>query len=410
MDHPDFAVPARRALAGLAAALLGYGTDVPAPNPPRGAAFRRTRQPSFAASPIPIASPPFIVVRDTGEATSGDERRRLRVIPTQPAGLLIASASPALTENSWSFVAGRALETLRSGLRTSGLAGAEGLARLLEGARAVLADAADRRAAGPRRRRLAAHAGAALLLGSPETRADICVDVEAALAALPDWPTFTRGAQHTRNRIGLLACTSPADALTVLKADDRGVPVGRDTNTPEGRQAFLRNPVARELIEFMLSPACEAAFAPDPEEPHEGFLDIGIVGLGVMGQNLALNIDDKGFSGRRLGRLAGARSTASSPRPRRASSARLQGARPSFVAVAAPAAPDHPAGQGGRGRRQDHRRAAAAPRARRHARRRRQRVLPEHRAPREGARGARASASSAWASRAARRARATARR
>jgi hypothetical protein len=66
-----------------------------------------------------IASPPFIVVRDTGEATSGDERRRLRVIPTQPAGLLIASASAGLSENSWAFVAGRALETLRSGLRTS---------------------------------------------------------------------------------------------------------------------------------------------------------------------------------------------------------------------------------------------------------------------------------------------------
>ena len=77
---------------------------------------------------------------------------------------------------------------------------------------------------------------AALSLGSSETRAAIRADVEAALASLPDWQTFTRGAQHTRNRIGLLACTSPADALTVLKADDRGVPVGRDTNTPEGRR------------------------------------------------------------------------------------------------------------------------------------------------------------------------------
>ena len=105
-----------------------------------------------------------------------------------------------------------------------------------------------------------------LSLGSPENRAAILADVEAALAALPDWPMFTRGAQHTRNRIGLLCCTSPADALIVLKADERGVSVGRDTDTPEGRQVFLRSPVARELIEFMLSPAYEAAFAP-PEEP-----------------------------------------------------------------------------------------------------------------------------------------------
>ena len=35
---------------------------------------------------------------------------------------------------------------------------------------------------------------------------------------------------------------------------------------PEGRQAFLRSPVAIELMGFMLSPAYEAAFAPDPEE------------------------------------------------------------------------------------------------------------------------------------------------
>jgi hypothetical protein len=100
-----------------------------------------------------------------------------------------------------------------------------------------------------------------------ETRAEIRTYVEAALANLPDWGTFTRGAQHTRNRIGLLACTAPEAALTVLKADERGVPVGRDTNTPEGRQAFLRSPIARELVEFMLSPAYEDAFAPDVEEP-----------------------------------------------------------------------------------------------------------------------------------------------
>jgi tetratricopeptide (TPR) repeat protein len=267
IDHPDIKVPARRALAGLAAALLGYGTDVPAPKPTEGSGLPPSRAAELRRIGDLIASPPFIVVRDQSGATAGDERRRLRVIPTQPAGLLIGSSAPTLSEKSWSFVAGRALETLRSGLRTSGLAGAEALARLLEGARAFLSDAPIDE---PQARAVADHLRtphATLSLGTPENRAAILADVEAALAALPDWTAFTRAAQHTRNRIGLLCCTSPADALIVLKADERGVSVGRDTDTPEGRQVFLRSPIARELIEFMLSPAYEAAFAPDPEEP-----------------------------------------------------------------------------------------------------------------------------------------------
>jgi hypothetical protein len=267
VDHPDIRVPARRALAGLASALLGYGTDEPAPKPTEGSGLPPARATELRRIGDLIGSPPFIVVRDQSGATAGDERRRLRVIPTQPAGLLIGASTATLSEQSWSFVAGRALETLRSGLRTSGLAGAEGLARLLEGARAGLADAPIDE---PQARAVAEWLrapGAALELLSPEGRAEIRTYVEAALANLPDWGMFTRGAQHTRNRIGLLACTAPADALTVLKADERGVPVGRDTNTPEGRQAFLRTPIARELVEFMLSPIYEAAFDPDSEEP-----------------------------------------------------------------------------------------------------------------------------------------------
>jgi tetratricopeptide (TPR) repeat protein len=266
IDHPDIRVPARRALAGLASALLGYGTDAPAPKPTEGSGLPPSRATELRRIGDLIGAPPFIVVRDQSGATSGDERRRLRVIPTQPAGLLIGASTATLSEKSWAFVAGRALETLRSGLRTSGLAGAEGLARLLEGARAVLADSAIDE---PQARAVAdwlRAPGAALSLLSPEARAEIRTYVEAALANLPDWGTFTRGAQHTRNRIGLLACTAPEDALIVLKADERGVPIGRDTNTPEGRQAFLRTPVARELVEFMLSPSYEEAFVPDSEE------------------------------------------------------------------------------------------------------------------------------------------------
>jgi tetratricopeptide (TPR) repeat protein len=266
-DHPDFVAPARRALAGLAAALLGYGTDAPAPKPTEGSGLPPSRATELRRIGDLLAAPPFIVVRDSGEPKAGDERRRLRVIPTQPAGLMIAAAAAALTDRGWAFVAGRALETLRSGLRTSGLAGAQGLARLLEGARAVLADAE------PNDPQAGAVADwlrtpeSSLLLGSSETRAAVRADVEAALEALPDWPSFVRGALHTRNRIGLLACTSPTDALNVLKIEERAVPGRADTDTPEGRQAFLRTAVANELIGFMLSPAYEGAFVPDPEEP-----------------------------------------------------------------------------------------------------------------------------------------------
>jgi hypothetical protein len=180
---------------------------------------------------------------------------------------MIAAAAAALTDKGWAFVAGRALETLRSGLRTSGLAGAQALTRLLEGARAVLAETESD---DPQARAVAdwlRTPGSNLLLGPSETRATVRADVEAALEALPDWQSFVRGALHTRNRIGLLACTSPTDALNVLKIEERAVPGRADTDTPEGRQAFLRTAVANELIGFMLSPAYEAAFVPGPVVP-----------------------------------------------------------------------------------------------------------------------------------------------
>ena len=84
---------------------------------------------------------------------------------------------------------------------------------------------------------------------------------------------------------------------------------------------------------------------------------IGMVGLGVMGRNLALNIEEKGFSvaawdawpraGRPLRRGVEGQADPRLPRAR--------GLREG----AAPAAADHHAREGGRGRRQDDRRAPA---------------------------------------------------
>jgi len=263
-DHPDITVPARRALARLATPLLGFGTDASAPKPKakEGSGLPPSRATELRRIGDLIAAPPFIVVRDSSDHAAADERRRLRVIPTQPAGLMISASAAALTEGAWSFVAGRALETLRSGLRTAGLAGAEALARLLEGARAVLADTTIDEPHASAIADWLRQPGSALSLMSAESRAEIRADVEAALAALPDWPTFVRGAQHTRNRIGLLACTRPSDALAVLKGEVRG----HDVDTPDARRAFLRGGSAAELVRFMLSPAYEAAFAPDAQE------------------------------------------------------------------------------------------------------------------------------------------------
>ena len=65
---PTSRVPARRALAGLAAALLGYGTDVPAPKPTEGSGLPPSRATELRRIGDLIGAPPFIVVRDAERA------------------------------------------------------------------------------------------------------------------------------------------------------------------------------------------------------------------------------------------------------------------------------------------------------------------------------------------------------
>jgi hypothetical protein len=258
IDHRDFAVPARRALARLASAMLGFKTEAPAPKPTEGSGLPPNRAAELRRIGDLLEAPPFVVVRD--DATiAADDRRRVRVLPTHPAGLLIGPSAIALGDRAWSFVAGRAIETLRSGLRTAGLAGVEGLARLLEGARAALArtevDEPQARALAEWLRR----SDAELSLGSDESRAATLIEVEAALSSLPDWPAFTSGAQHTRNRIGLLACGRPNEALAILQKEERENPT---SSSRDGRAEFLGHPAAIELLRFMFSTEYEQAFEP----------------------------------------------------------------------------------------------------------------------------------------------------
>ena len=63
---PISSLPARRALAGLAAALLGYGTDAPAPKPTEGSGLPPSRATELRRIGDLLAAPPFIVVRDAG--------------------------------------------------------------------------------------------------------------------------------------------------------------------------------------------------------------------------------------------------------------------------------------------------------------------------------------------------------
>jgi tetratricopeptide (TPR) repeat protein len=264
VDHPDVAGPVRRALSRLAPALLGLDYDQPAPKPLEGSGLPPARAIELRRIADLLGAPAFVVAPDAEglrrTPSPQGERRRLRLIPSQPAGLLISPAAVLLGPLAWSFVAGRAIEALRSGLVTAGLTGVDGLARLLEGARAALGGAASDE---PRARLVAewlTRPEALVTLGLPEARAELLTEVEAALTALPDWQTFRRGTRHTCNRIGLLVCGSPVDALSVVS---EGELFGDDDEPPTAaiRGEFLRGPSAREFITFMFSPAYEAAAA-----------------------------------------------------------------------------------------------------------------------------------------------------
>jgi tetratricopeptide (TPR) repeat protein len=259
VDHPGFAGPARRALARLAPALLGFGTERPAPKPTEGSGLPLSRAAELRRIGELLDAPAFVVAPDVVESETADDRRRLRVVLTQPAGLMVAAGAATLSENAWSFIAARALETLRSGLWMAGLAGAEGLARLLEGARSVLR---DNHVDDPRSKTVAEwlrQPQAAIFLGPPEERVETLAAVEAALAALPDWTALTHGAQHTRNRIGLIACANPGAALAMIKAEDR-TPSSAGESL-DARRDFLRRAAQGDLIRFMFSPSYEAAFS-----------------------------------------------------------------------------------------------------------------------------------------------------
>ncbi len=91
VDHPDVAGPVRRALSRLAPALLGLDYDQPAPKPVEGSGLPPARAIELRRIADLLGAPAFVVAPDAEglrrTPSPQGERRRLRLIPSQPAGL-----------------------------------------------------------------------------------------------------------------------------------------------------------------------------------------------------------------------------------------------------------------------------------------------------------------------------------
>jgi hypothetical protein len=162
-------------------------------------------------------------------------------------------------------MAGRALEELRDGLAALRGLSREDVAATLAGAHAALTGATPD---GERARAVARWLGdadpAAALPDGPDRRR-LLDDIEAAGSAF-DWEAFLEAAQDTANRVGLLACGSPADALAVLAREDLLL-AQSDASRADARRGFVRTGIVRELVRFMVSPEYEQALGERNQPP-----------------------------------------------------------------------------------------------------------------------------------------------
>ena len=261
VDHPLAIGPARRALARLAPALLGLDADQAAPKPVEGSGLAPTRAIELRRIADLLAAPAFVVAPDEQALRttqpSGD-RRRVRLIPTQPAGLLISPSASKLGPAAWSFVAGRAI---RGAAQRPGHRPVEQRRRAGAHLRRARAGLGGKPTSDPAAQRVAdwiQRPEQQLLLGGADSRAELLAEIESALAALPDWEAFRRGIRHTCNRVGVLVSGSPVAALEVIAEAET---VGDETPIRDAtaRAELLRGPAARELIAFLLTPVFEAA-------------------------------------------------------------------------------------------------------------------------------------------------------
>jgi hypothetical protein len=96
-------------------------------------------------------------------------------------------------------------------------------------------------------------------LAAGERRERLLADLKQILSKPPEWEVFAAAAAHTANRIGLLACGSPAVALAALEREDGLARKKGGVDEAEARRAFLRGAPVRELARYMFWPAYSRA-------------------------------------------------------------------------------------------------------------------------------------------------------
>jgi tetratricopeptide (TPR) repeat protein len=247
-DHPEAAGPLRRALAALAQPLLGLADGQPPATAEAAPTLIAARADELRRLSERMGAPTCSPVIEAGDVAA----IRVATSAKAPPPMQITSAAAALPDVDWLFLAARALEEARSGLPALRGLGASERTAVLEGAQAALCGATPDGERARATARLVGEASAVLSTGKARER--LVADLRQVLSKPPDWEAFSRAAPHTANRVGLLACGSPAAALAALAREDALLAKVGDAADRVARIAFLRTTPVRELVSFMLSP------------------------------------------------------------------------------------------------------------------------------------------------------------
>ncbi|HXI57373.1 MAG TPA: hypothetical protein VNO55_15005, partial [Polyangia bacterium] len=262
--HVDAAGPLRAALVTLAAALQGFESAVV---PSGGDSLRPARAAGLRRLGHLLHAPPFAVAVQPAGVPG---QSAVIVAPTRPAVLLVSTEGAELPEREWGFAAARALEELRSGLASLSRLAAEELMAFLQGVAAALAGTPLPAGAAPRAQaalQWLTESDAVTELPVGDARTRLAADVGAVLTDGVNWPAFVAGGVHTANRVGLLVCGSPLDALKLLARGDSVLAAasdggGDEKERREARRGFLRTSTVRQLVRYLLSDEYAGALTP----------------------------------------------------------------------------------------------------------------------------------------------------
>ncbi len=143
----------------------------------------------------------------------------MSIVPaeTPPLPLVVTIAAAALPDGAWTFLVARALEDARGGLYALRGLDADARTEALAGAQAALLGATPD---GERAREARPPRGRLFDGADGDARAALVSDLGQLLSKPLDWDAFERAAAHTANRVGLLACGSPVEALAALARED----------------------------------------------------------------------------------------------------------------------------------------------------------------------------------------------